>query len=40
MSRTDLETLARWRTVGARHSEEVVELATKALRSRLGDQGV
>lgn len=40
MSTADLEQLARWRTLGARHSEEVVELASSVLTSgRLGDQG-
>ncbi|WWC92308.1 uncharacterized protein L201_007262 [Kwoniella dendrophila CBS 6074] len=39
MTSTDLETLARWRTIGARHSEEVIELGLKVLKSgRLGDQ--
>ncbi|WVQ85954.1 hypothetical protein IAT38_008122 [Cryptococcus sp. DSM 104549] len=39
MSASDLTTLAQWRTLGARHSEEVVELAGRVLRSgTLGDQ--
>lgn len=36
----DAELLARWRTLGARHSEEVLELGPRVLRSGgLGDQG-
>ncbi|RSH85289.1 hypothetical protein EHS25_005096 [Saitozyma podzolica] len=39
MSQSELETLARWRAIGARHSEEVVELAGRVLKSgQLGDQ--
>ncbi|ODN82932.1 hypothetical protein, variant [Cryptococcus amylolentus CBS 6039] len=39
MANTDLEKLAEWRTLGARHSEQTVELATRVLASRtLGDQ--
>ncbi|ORY31204.1 hypothetical protein BCR39DRAFT_526840 [Naematelia encephala] len=39
MSQADLEQLARWRAVGARRSEEVVELATRVLKSsKTGDQ--
>ncbi|KAK1923098.1 hypothetical protein DB88DRAFT_493778 [Papiliotrema laurentii] len=35
----DLEQLARWRTVGARHSQEVIKLAQRALKGgRLGEQ--
>jgi hypothetical protein len=33
MSLTDREQLARWRQLGARHSEEVVELAPKVLKA-------
>ena len=41
MSNGDVEQLARWRTLGARHSEEVVKLGRAVLESgRLGDQGV
>lgn len=37
---TDAERLSRWRTLGARHSEDVLELAPRVLRSSgLGDQG-
>ncbi|ODN99481.1 hypothetical protein L198_03325 [Cryptococcus wingfieldii CBS 7118] len=40
MAKTDLEKLAEWRTFGARHSEQTVELATRVLASgTLGDQG-
>ena len=40
MSTGDLEQLARWRTLGARYSEEVVQLGQAVLESgRLGDQG-
>ena len=40
MGLSDLEQLARWRNLGARHSEEVLELAPKVLAStRLGEQG-
>jgi len=40
MSASELEQLARWRTLGARHSEEVVKLGSAVLKSgRLGDQG-
>lgn len=36
----DLEQLARWRTIGARHSEEVYDLGLKVLKSKTaGDQG-
>ncbi|KAK8845618.1 hypothetical protein IAR55_006334 [Kwoniella newhampshirensis] len=36
---TDLETLAQWRTLGARHSDEVVEIAASALNGgQLGEQ--
>ncbi|WVW80838.1 hypothetical protein I302_102827 [Kwoniella bestiolae CBS 10118] len=39
MSSTDLERLARWRTIGARHSEEVVELGLKVSKGgKVGDQ--
>lgn len=35
------ELLARWRVLGARQSDEVLELAPKVLKAgRLGDQGV
>jgi len=37
---SDLEQLARWRTVGARHSQEVYDLGLKVLKSGgAGDQG-
>lgn len=36
----DAELLSRWRTLGARHSEEVLELAPRVLKSgNLGEQG-
>ncbi|KAK4688607.1 ER membrane protein complex subunit 2, partial [Tremellales sp. Uapishka_1] len=39
MVSSDLEQLSRWRTVGARHSQQVVERATRVLKSTgLGDQ--
>ncbi|WVQ70679.1 hypothetical protein IAR50_000201 [Cryptococcus sp. DSM 104548] len=39
MAKTDIEKLAEWRTLGARHSEETLELATRVLASgTLGDQ--
>ncbi|TYJ54376.1 hypothetical protein B9479_004964 [Cryptococcus floricola] len=39
MAKTDLEKLAEWRTLGARHSEQTVELATRVLASgTLGDR--
>ncbi|OCF38573.1 hypothetical protein I317_07660, partial [Kwoniella heveanensis CBS 569] len=34
----DIQQLARWRTIGARHSEEVVELAQRVLKSHVGEQ--
>ncbi|WVR08538.1 hypothetical protein IAU60_005593 [Kwoniella sp. DSM 27419] len=34
----DLDQLARWRTIGARHSEEVVEMGQRVLRGKTGDQ--
>lgn len=38
---SDLDLLARWRNVGARHSDEVVEIAPRVLKAgRLGEQGV
>ena len=40
MRTSDLDQLARWRTLGARHSEDVVELGSRVLASgRLGAQG-
>lgn len=37
---SDLDLLARWRNVGARHSDEVVETAPRVLKGgRLGEQG-
>jgi len=37
---SDAEILARWRTIGARNSERVLELAPKVLKSGgLGEQG-
>lgn len=33
MSSSDREQLARWRQIGARHSEQVLELAPKVLRA-------
>lgn len=37
---SELDLLARWRNVGARHSDEVVEIAPRVLKgSRLGEQG-
>lgn len=40
MSQSELETLARWRAIGARHSDEVMDLAGRVLKSgQLGDQG-
>ncbi|WVQ63302.1 uncharacterized protein L199_001454 [Kwoniella botswanensis] len=39
MSSSDLEVLSRWRTIGARRSEEVIELGLKLLKSgKVGDQ--
>ncbi|WWD08318.1 hypothetical protein V865_006429 [Kwoniella europaea PYCC6329] len=39
MSSVDLEVLSRWRTIGARRSEEVIELGLKLLKSgKVGDQ--
>ncbi|WVF68201.1 hypothetical protein IAT40_002966 [Kwoniella sp. CBS 6097] len=35
---SDIEQLARWRTIGARHSEEVVEIAQKVLKGSVGEQ--
>jgi hypothetical protein len=36
----DAELLSRWRTLGARHSEEVLDLAPRVLKSgNLGEQG-
>ncbi|WWD22566.1 hypothetical protein CI109_107059 [Kwoniella shandongensis] len=38
-SSSDLEILAQWRTLGARHSDQVVEIATRVLKgSVLGEQ--
>lgn len=38
---SDVEKLARWRTLGARYSEQVIDLAPRVLRSSgLGDQGM
>ncbi|WVQ95641.1 hypothetical protein IAU59_002739 [Kwoniella sp. CBS 9459] len=34
----DIEQLARWRTIGARHSEEVLEIAQRILRGNVGEQ--
>ena len=40
MSRSDMDKLARWRTLGAKHSEDVIELAQKVLKTRgLGEDG-
>jgi hypothetical protein len=40
MSQVDIDRLANWRTVGARHSEEAIELAGRVLKSSgLGAQG-
>jgi hypothetical protein len=37
---SDAEQLANWRTIGARYSEQVLELAPKVLKSGgLGEQG-
>jgi ribosomal protein S16 len=37
---SDAERLANWRTIGARHSEQVLDLAPKVLQSGgLGEQG-
>lgn len=37
----DAELLSRWRTLGARHSEEVLDLAPRVLKSgNLGEQGI
>jgi hypothetical protein len=37
---SDTEQLARWRTIGARYSEQVLDLAPKVLKSGgLGEQG-
>jgi hypothetical protein len=38
---SSMDKLARWRTLGARYSEEVLELAPRVLKSGgLGDQGL
>jgi hypothetical protein len=37
---SDVEQLATWRTIGARYSEQVLDLAPRVLKSgRLGEQG-
>ncbi|WRT70701.1 uncharacterized protein IL334_007699 [Kwoniella shivajii] len=35
---SELEILARWRTIGSRHSEDVIELGKRVLRGNVGDQ--
>jgi hypothetical protein len=40
MSVTPLEQLARWRTLGTRNSEQVLNLGVPLLNSNLGDQGM